>query len=37
VLAGNKWLEVEQTVGEVTIRLGERIRKTDAAPPGSRP
>jgi hypothetical protein len=24
VLARNKWLEVEQTVGELRIRLGER-------------
>ena len=27
VLLLNKWVEVEQTVGELRIRLGERARK----------
>ena len=27
VLARNKWIEVEQTVGELRIRLGERARQ----------
>ena len=29
VLLLNKWVEVEQTVGELRIRLGERARKLD--------
>jgi hypothetical protein len=29
VLQRNKWFEVEQTVGELRIRLGERARKLD--------
>ena len=32
VLQRNKWVEVEQTVGELRIRLGERARKLDAPP-----
>jgi hypothetical protein len=32
-LAVNKWITVEQTVGELRIRLGERARKL-APPPG---
>jgi hypothetical protein len=32
VLARNKWFEVEQTVGELRVRLGERAKKLpDAA------
>ena len=32
VLQRNKWVEVEQTVGELRIRLGERAKKlTEAA------
>ena len=27
MLARNKWVEMEQTVGELRIRLGERARK----------
>ena len=29
VLAHNGWVEVEQTVAEMRIRLGERARKTE--------
>jgi hypothetical protein len=31
VLALNKWVEVEQTVGELRIRLGERALKQGEA------
>jgi hypothetical protein len=28
-LARNKWIEVEQTVGDLRIRVGRRARKLD--------
>jgi hypothetical protein len=31
-LTRNQWIEVEQTVGELRIRLGERARKLDEPP-----
>jgi hypothetical protein len=32
----NKWVEVEQTVGELHVRLGERALKLNGADVGSR-
>jgi hypothetical protein len=36
VLVRNKWLDVEQTVGELRIRLGQRARTPSSADVGLR-